>query len=101
LPSNNSSYADLVLVFLKKFGRAGVHGPLSVAGVQVKLAAAIREGAPAHTLIAAGARWSDDDELFFRNRFARLEHYLQTFTFMTAHLHHPGRGLGARITGIG
>ena len=35
-------------------------------GVQVKLAAAIREGAPAHTIIAAGARWSDDDDLVFQ-----------------------------------
>ncbi len=35
-------------------------------GVQIKLAAAIREGAPAHTIIAAGARWSDDDDLVFQ-----------------------------------
>jgi endoglucanase len=35
-------------------------------GVQMKLAAAIREGAPAHTIIAAGARWSDDDDLVFQ-----------------------------------
>ena len=35
-------------------------------GVQVKLAAAIRGGAPAHTIIAAGARWSDDDDLVFQ-----------------------------------
>jgi aryl-phospho-beta-D-glucosidase BglC (GH1 family) len=35
-------------------------------GVQMKLAAAIREGAPAHTIIAAGARWSNDDELVFQ-----------------------------------
>ncbi len=34
-------------------------------GVQAKLATAIREGAPQHTIIAAGARWSDDDELVF------------------------------------
>ena len=34
-------------------------------GVQAKLAAAIREGAPLQTIIAAGARWSDDDELVF------------------------------------
>jgi endoglucanase len=34
-------------------------------GVQVKLAAAVREGAPQHTIIAAGARWSDNDELVF------------------------------------
>jgi len=35
-------------------------------GVQMKLAAAIRQGAPALTIIAAGARWSDDDELVFQ-----------------------------------
>jgi aryl-phospho-beta-D-glucosidase BglC (GH1 family) len=35
-------------------------------GVQMKLAAAIRQGAPAHTIIAAGARWSNDDELVFQ-----------------------------------
>jgi len=34
-------------------------------GVQVKLATAIREGAPRHTIIAAGAQWSNDDELVF------------------------------------
>jgi endoglucanase len=34
-------------------------------GVQTKLATAIREGAPRHTIIAAGARWSDDDDLIF------------------------------------
>ena len=34
-------------------------------GVQAKLAAAIREGAPQHTIIATGARWSSDDELVF------------------------------------
>jgi endoglucanase len=34
-------------------------------GVQAKLAGAIREGAPQHTMIAAGARWSDDDDLVF------------------------------------
>ncbi len=34
-------------------------------GVQSRLAAAIREGAPAHTIIAAGANWSADNELLF------------------------------------
>jgi endoglucanase len=32
-------------------------------GVQARLAVAIREGAPQHTIIVAGARWSDDDDL--------------------------------------
>jgi len=34
-------------------------------GVQSRLAAAIREVAPAHTIIVAGANWSSDTELFF------------------------------------
>jgi endoglucanase len=34
-------------------------------GVEAKLAAAIRRGAPANTIIAAGARWDDDDDLVF------------------------------------
>ena len=33
------------------------------AGVQAKLAAAIRDGAPKHTIIAAGANWSDIEDL--------------------------------------
>lgn len=34
-------------------------------GVQAKLAAAIRNGAPSHTIIATGAQWSNDDQLLF------------------------------------
>lgn len=34
-------------------------------GVQAKLVAAIRQGTPQHTIIAAGAQWSNDDELVF------------------------------------
>jgi endoglucanase len=34
-------------------------------GVEAKLATAIREGAPQHTIIATGAHWSDDDDLIF------------------------------------
>ena len=34
-------------------------------GVEAKLAAAIRRGAPAHTIIASGARWDDDDDMVF------------------------------------
>jgi len=34
-------------------------------GVQAKLAGAIRDGAPSHTIIATGAQWSNDDQLLF------------------------------------
>ena len=40
-------------------------------GVQMKLAAAIREGAPGLTIVVAGARWSDDDELVFQDNRRR------------------------------
>jgi endoglucanase len=52
-------------------------------GVQAKLAAAIREGAPQHTVIATGARWSSDDELVF------LEPLRDTNVIYTFHFYEP------------
>ncbi|MFZ0815855.1 MAG: glycoside hydrolase family 5 protein [Candidatus Sulfotelmatobacter sp.] len=52
-------------------------------GVQAKLAAAIREGAPQHTMIATGARWSNDDELVF------LEPLRDTNAIYTFHFYEP------------
>src|SRR5271157_259658 len=54
-------------------------------GVQVKLAAAIREGAPSHTMIAAGARWSDDDELVFQEP-VRDPNVIYNFHFYEPHI---------------
>jgi endoglucanase len=34
-------------------------------GVEARLAAAIRRGAPQHTIIAAGGNWDDDDDMLF------------------------------------
>lgn len=34
-------------------------------GVEAKLAAAIRRGAPVNTILATGARWGDDDDMVF------------------------------------
>ena len=39
-------------------------------GLQAKLIAAVREGAPQHTIIAAGHRWSDIYELLFLEPYA-------------------------------
>jgi hypothetical protein len=52
-------------VFLEVINEPEFTDPYRWLGVQTKLAAAIREGAPAHTIIAAGARWSDNDDLVF------------------------------------
>ncbi len=54
-------------------------------GVQMKLAAAIRQGAPALTIIAAGARWSDDDELVFQEPL-RDPNVIYNFHFYEPHI---------------
>jgi len=64
-------------------------------GVQAKLAAAIREGAPQHTMIAAGARWSDDDELVFIEPL-RDPNVIYNFHFYDPHIFtHQGATWGA------
>src|ERR1700678_362741 len=64
-------------------------------GVQMKLAAAIREGAPAHTIIAAGARWSNDDELVFQEPL-HDSNIIYNFHFYEPHLFtHQGATWGA------
>lgn len=54
-------------------------------GVQTKLAAAIREGAPTLTIIAAGARWSDDDDLVFQEPL-RDPNIIYNFHFYEPHI---------------
>jgi endoglucanase len=54
-------------------------------GVESKLASAIREGAPQHTIIAAGARWSDDDDLVFLEPL-RDPNVIYNFHFYEPHI---------------
>jgi endoglucanase len=64
-------------------------------GVQAKLAAAIREGAPRHTIIAAGARWSNDDELVFQEPL-HDPNVIYNFHFYEPHIFtHQGATWGA------
>ena len=64
-------------------------------GVQAKLAAAIREGAPGHTMIATGARWSNDDELVFL-QLLRDPNVIYNFHFYEPHIFtHQGATWGA------
>jgi endoglucanase len=64
-------------------------------GVQAKLAAAIREGAPQHTIIAAGARWSNDDELVFQEPL-HDPNVIYNFHFYEPHIFtHQGATWGA------
>jgi endoglucanase len=64
-------------------------------GIQTKLAAAIREGAPGHTIIAAGARWSDNDDLVFEEPL-RDPNVIYNFHFYEPHIFtHQGATWGA------
>jgi aryl-phospho-beta-D-glucosidase BglC (GH1 family) len=54
-------------------------------GVEAKLAAAIREGAPQHTILATGARWSDDDDLIFLDPL-RDPNVIYNFHFYEPHI---------------
>jgi aryl-phospho-beta-D-glucosidase BglC (GH1 family) len=64
-------------------------------GIQAKLAAAIREGAPQHTIIAAGARYSDDDDLVFLEPL-RDGNVIYNFHFYEPHIFtHQGATWGA------
>jgi endoglucanase len=54
-------------------------------GVQMKVATAIREGAPRHTVIATGARWSNDDELLFQEPL-RDPNIIYNFHFYEPHI---------------
>ena len=54
-------------------------------GAQAQIAAAIRAGAPRHTIIAAGARWSDDDDLVFQEPL-RDPNIIYNFHFYEPHI---------------
>jgi endoglucanase len=52
-------------VFFEIMNEPEVTDPYRWFGIQAKLAAAIREGAPQHTIIAAGSQYSNDDQFLF------------------------------------
>jgi len=64
-------------------------------GIEAKLAATIREGAPRHTIIAAGAHWSNDDEIVFQEPL-HDPNIIYNFHFYEPHLFtHQGATWGA------
>lgn len=54
-------------------------------GIETEVANAIREVAPQHTIIAAGARWSDDDDLVFMDAL-RDRNVIYNFHFYESHI---------------
>lgn len=62
LAKHYSTY-DPEMVYFEILNEPEFRDPYRWAGVQAKLANSIREGAPQHTIIAAGANWSDVQDL--------------------------------------
>jgi len=63
-------------------------------GIETKLANAIRTAAPEHTIIATGARWSDNDDLLFLDPL-RDPNVIYTFHFYESHIFtHQGASWG-------
>ena len=56
---------DAERVFFEILNEPEMKDPYRWYGVEAKLAAAIRQAAPANTILAPGARWDDDTDLLF------------------------------------
>jgi endoglucanase len=85
------------LVFFEVLNEPEMHDRFRWTGMQQKLAAAIREGAPQNTIIAAGARWSDDDDLLFLEPL-RDSNVIYNFHFYEPHIFtHQGATWGVNF----
>ena len=82
-------------LFLEILNEPMVEDPYRWMGVQARLAAAVREGAPRHTIVATGARWSAVDQLLLLEPLADRNvvynfHFYEPHTFT-----HQGATWGA------
>ena len=86
---------DPELVFLEILNEPEMTDRYRWYGVEAKLVAAVREGAPGHTILATGARWSSQDELVFLEPL-RDPNVIYTFHFYSPHLFtHQGATWGS------
>lgn len=76
---------DPEAVFFEVLNEPEARDPYRWYGVQARLVTAIREGAPKQTIIAAGARWSDDDDLVFMQPVSDAN-VIYNFHFYEPHL---------------
>jgi endoglucanase len=82
-------------VFFEILNEPEFRDPYRWYGVETKLAATIRRGAPRHTIIATGANWDDDDDLVFLEPLAD-PNVIYVFHFYEPHIFtHQGATWGA------
>jgi aryl-phospho-beta-D-glucosidase BglC (GH1 family) len=79
------SKLDPERVFFEILNEPELSDPYRWYGIEAKLASAIREGAPQNTIIAAGARWSDDDDLVLLEPL-RDPNVIYNFHFYESHI---------------
>jgi endoglucanase len=72
-------------VFFETLNEPEVRDPYRWYGIQARLAVAIREGAPQHTIIAVGARWDDDDDILLQQP-PRDPNVIYNFHFYEPHV---------------
>jgi endoglucanase len=92
-------YANLDpdLVFFEMLNEPEMRDRYRWQGIQAKVAAAIREGAPQHTIIATGANFSADDELLFLEPLAD-PNVIYNFHFYDPHVFtHQGATWGVNF----
>jgi hypothetical protein len=73
-------------LFLEIMNEPMVEDPYRWTGIQARLAAAVREGAPRHTIIATGPRWSSVEQLLLTEPLADRNvvynfHFYEPHTF--------------------
>jgi endoglucanase len=89
------SARDPERLFLEILNEPMVEDPYRWMGIQAKLAAAIRESAPRHTIVATGARWSSVAELLLLEPLAD-GNVIYNFHFYEPHTFtHQGATWGA------
>lgn len=72
-------------VFFEILNEPEFHDPYRWYGVEAKLAAAIQQAAPSHTILAPGARWDDDDDMLFLEPL-RDPNVIYVFHFYEPHI---------------
>jgi aryl-phospho-beta-D-glucosidase BglC (GH1 family) len=82
-------------VFFEILNEPEMRDPYRWYGVETKLATAIRQGAPTHTIIATGANWDNDDDMVFLEPL-RDPNVIYVFHFYEPHVFtHQGATWGA------
>jgi len=90
-----SSSWDSDRVFFEILNEPEMHDRYRWYGVESKLAAAIRQAAPANTIIAPGANWDDDNDMIFLEPL-RDPNVIYVFHFYEPHIFtHQGATWGA------